>query len=71
MADYISSSADSLTITAMPLWTTATTCTTTWSLGTCEWVYPTSEPKPSCKCKYCECTNDHIYGTCDYCGAPL
>ena len=30
---------------------------------------PTS--KPSCKCAYCGCTNDHIYGTCDYCGAPL
>ncbi len=26
---------------------------------------------PSCKCAYCGCTNDHIYGTCDYCGAPL
>ena len=26
---------------------------------------------PSCKCAYCDCTNDHIYGTCDYCGAPL
>lgn len=26
---------------------------------------------PSCKCQYCGCTNDHIYGTCDYCGAPL
>lgn len=27
--------------------------------------------EPSCKCAYCGCTNDHIYGTCDYCGAPL
>ena len=27
--------------------------------------------EPSCKCEYCGCTNDHIYGTCDYCGAPL
>lgn len=27
--------------------------------------------EPSCKCSYCGCTNDHIYGTCDYCGAPL
>lgn len=27
--------------------------------------------EPSCKCQYCGCTNDHIYGTCDYCGAPL
>ena len=27
--------------------------------------------EPTCKCAYCECTNDHIYGTCDYCGAPL
>ena len=27
--------------------------------------------KPSCKCAYCGCTNDHVYGTCDYCGAPL
>ena len=24
-----------------------------------------------CRCAYCGCTNDHIYGTCDYCGAPL
>lgn len=31
--------------------------------------WPTNEP--SCKCAYCGCTNDHIYGTCDYCGAPL
>ena len=23
------------------------------------------------RCAYCDCTNDHIYGTCDYCGAPL
>lgn len=23
------------------------------------------------RCAYCGCTNDHIYGTCDYCGAPL
>ena len=30
-----------------------------------------SHQKPSCKCQYCGCTNDHIYGTCDYCGAPL
>ena len=29
------------------------------------------EFKPSSKCAYCGCTNDHIYGTCDYCGAPL
>ena len=29
------------------------------------------ESYPSCKCAYCGCTNDHIYGTCDYCGAPL
>lgn len=27
--------------------------------------------EPSCKCAYCGYTNDHIYGTCDYCGAPL
>lgn len=27
--------------------------------------------EPSCKCQYCGCTNDHIYGTCDFCGAPL
>ena len=27
--------------------------------------------EPSCKCAYCGCTNDHICGTCDYCGAPL
>lgn len=27
--------------------------------------------EPSCKCAYCGCTNDHIYGTCDYCCAPL
>ena len=33
---------------------------------------PWTVPKePTCKCAYCECTNDHIYGTCDYCGAPL
>ena len=30
-----------------------------------------SESYPSSKCAYCGCTNDHIYGTCDYCGAPL
>ena len=30
-----------------------------------------SESKLSSKCEYCGCTNDHIYGTCDYCGAPL
>ena len=30
-----------------------------------------SESKPSAKCQYCGCTNDHIYGTCDFCGAPL
>lgn len=30
-----------------------------------------SDSKPSSKCAYCGCTNDHIYGTCDYCGAPL
>ena len=30
-----------------------------------------SESHPSTKCAYCGCTNDHIYGTCDYCGAPL
>lgn len=29
------------------------------------------ESYPSSKCAYCGCTNDHIYGTCDYCGAPL
>ena len=29
------------------------------------------ESYPSSKCSYCGCTNDHIYGTCDYCGAPL
>lgn len=31
----------------------------------------TSEGRPSAKCAYCGCTNDHIYGTCDYCGASL
>lgn len=31
----------------------------------------TSDGRPSAKCAYCGCTNDHIYGTCDYCGAPL
>ena len=42
------------------------------------WIAPTSYTdntitvhEPSCKCAYCGCTNDHIYGTCDYCGAPL
>ena len=30
-----------------------------------------SESYLSSKCAYCGCTNDHIYGTCDYCGAPL
>lgn len=41
-----------------------------------DWAKPLRTVKLSdhshrCKCAYCGCTNDHIYGTCDYCGAPL
>ncbi|MBO7070515.1 MAG: hypothetical protein J6W09_04400 [Bacteroidales bacterium] len=42
------------------------------STGTVSTTISWDVPKePSCKCAYCECTNDHIYGLCDYCGAPL
>lgn len=37
----------------------------------CEQFKTIDKHEPSCKCSYCGCTNDHIYGTCDYCGAPL
>ena len=30
-----------------------------------------SDHSHRCKCAYCDTMNDHIYGTCDYCGAPL
>ena len=47
----------------------ATFATSTITIDTTNpWTVP---KEPSCKCEYCGCTNDHIYGTCDYCGAPL
>lgn len=54
---------DTVTIPYTTLTTSAITLDTT-NL----WTVP---KEPTCKCAYCECTNDHIYGTCDYCGAPL
>ena len=68
----LSTTTDSSTYTA----TTTTSIPYTWYSPDSAW-FPgagqieIAKSDPSCKCAYCDCTNDHIYGTCDYCGAPL
>lgn len=66
-------STGSVSSTSTTVWTSSSlTCT----FPTISWQYidgtiDIPKREPTCKCAYCECTNDHIYGTCDYCGAPL
>ena len=60
-------SATSTSSTSSYVFTSPAVAWNTFTVGTID--IPKSEP--TCKCAYCECTNDHVYGTCDYCGAPL
>ena len=64
----------SVSSTSATVWTSSSLTCTFPTISWNEYIDGTIDiPKrePTCKCAYCECTNDHIYGTCDYCGAPL